>query len=94
MVIVHTMVIVHIYIWTMCYLNLLFHAATLRNGAFKLKPIKMSTDLIDQLNAVAVKLEEFATALQDLIAKKKSKTKHYLGIITEATFVMGYWIQY
>ena len=66
---------------------LLFHAATLRNGAFKLKPIKMSSDLINQLNAVAIKLEECATALQDLIGKKKSKTKHYVGIISEATIV-------
>jgi hypothetical protein len=59
---------------------------TLRNAAFKLKPIKMSSDLINQLSAVAVKLEECATALQDLIGKKKSKTKHYVGVITEATF--------
>jgi len=45
----------------------------------------MSSDLIDQLNAVAIKLEECAASLQDLIGKKKSKNKHYVGIITEAT---------
>lgn len=61
------------------------HLHALRNGAFKLKPIKMSADLIMQLNAVAVKLEGCATILQDLIAKKKNKTKHYISVIAEAS---------
>ena len=45
----------------------------------------MSADLISQLNAVAVKLEGCATVLQDLIAKKKNKTKHYISVIDEAS---------
>ena len=61
------------------------HLHSLRNGAFKLKPIKMSADLISQLHAIAVKLEGCATTLQDLIAKKKNKTKHYMTVIAEAS---------
>ena len=66
-------------------LHLPAHLHSLRNGAFKLKPIKMSADLISQLHAIAVKLEGCATTLQDLIAKKKNKTKHYMTVIAEAS---------
>ena len=58
--------------------------SVLRNAAFKLKPIKMSQDLIQQLMAVATKLEGCGGTLQGLIGKKKHKNKHYVPIISEA----------
>lgn len=55
-----------------------------RNLAFRLQPLKMSADLIQQLNAAACKLEESAKVIQDLIAKKKNKNKYYSKVIEEA----------
>ncbi|CAK9079159.1 unnamed protein product, partial [Durusdinium trenchii] len=54
-----------------------------RTQAFRLQPIKMSNDLISQLQAAAVKLETLAHKLQDLIKKGKNKTKHYREIMLE-----------
>lgn len=48
----------------------------------------MSGDLIDQLGAVAVKLETSAAQLQGLIAKKKNKNKHYKDINLEASLAI------
>lgn len=44
----------------------------------------MSAQLIKQLNAVEVKLQEAASKLQDLVNKNKNKAKHYASIIDEA----------
>ena len=57
-----------------------------RTQAFRLQPIKMSSDLINQLSAVAVKMEALAGRLQELVKKGKNKTRHYRDIITEAFF--------
>lgn len=56
----------------------------LRTQTFKLKPLKMSSDLISQLRAVALKLEGCTDTLQSLIGQKKSKNKHYADINREA----------
>ena len=56
----------------------------LRNAAFKLKPIKMSADLIQQLEAIAVTLEGSASSLQKLIALKKNKSRHYIDVVSQA----------
>ena len=55
----------------------------LRTQAFRLQPIKLGTDLIAQLMAVATKLEGLAGRLQELV-KKNNKNKHYREIILEA----------
>lgn len=49
----------------------------LRDQAFKLRPLSLSTDLISQLKACAVKLQHHADLLQSKIAKKMNKRKHY-----------------
>ena len=59
----------------------------LRDHAFKLRPLSLSSDLIDQLKACAVKLGHQADALQSLISKGKNKNKHYASLIAE---VMGF----
>lgn len=56
----------------------------LRTQAFRLQPIKLGTDLIAQLMAVATKLEGLAGRLQELVKKKNNKNKHYREIILEA----------
>ena len=55
----------------------------LRTQAFRLQPIKLGTDLIAQLMAVATKLEGLAGRLQELV-KKNNTNKHYREIILEA----------
>ena len=57
--------------------------AWLRTLAFKLNPIGMSSDLIKQLQAVIVKLEDAGGQLQQLILLKKNKNKHYQTINEE-----------
>ncbi|CAK9078121.1 Uncharacterized protein SCF082_LOCUS37406 [Durusdinium trenchii] len=54
-----------------------------RTQAFRLQPIKLGTDLIAQLMAVATKLEGLAGRLQELVKKKNNKNKHYREIILE-----------
>lgn len=57
-------------------------SAALRDFAFKLKPLSLSTDLITQLKACAVKLDGEAENLQKKIQQKANKNKHYAEIIT------------
>ncbi|CAK9011868.1 Uncharacterized protein SCF082_LOCUS11278 [Durusdinium trenchii] len=45
--------------------------------AFKLRPLALSTDLITQLKACAVKLQHHADVLQSRISKKYNKSKYY-----------------
>ena len=59
----------------------------LRDHAFKLRPLALSSDLIDQLKACAMKLGHQADALQNLISKGKNKNKNYADLIAE---VMGF----
>ena len=47
--------------------------------AFKLKPLSLSSDLIGQLKAMALKLGEKAEVLQKLVTQGKNKNKHYKG---------------
>ena len=56
---------------------------SLRDMAFKLKPLSLSSDLIGQLRAMAVKLGEKADVLQKMITKGKNKNKHYKDEIGE-----------
>ena len=56
----------------------------LRTLAFKLGPLGMSADLIKQLQAVILKLENAGEQLQHLIQLKKNKNKHYQKINEEA----------
>lgn len=56
----------------------------LRDHAFKLKPLSLSTDLITQLRTCAHKLNEQATVLQALVQKGKNKDKHYKQVMEEA----------
>ena len=46
----------------------------------------MSSDLILQLKACAVKLQEAAEKLQARVKQQKNKNKHYAAIISEARF--------
>lgn len=56
----------------------------LRDFAFKLQPLKLSGDLINQLRACSCKLKEQAEVLQSLIQKGRNKNKHYASTISEA----------
>ena len=49
----------------------------------------MSSDLILQLKACAVKLQEAAEKLQVRVKQQKNKNKHYASIISEARFNLG-----
>ena len=49
----------------------------------------MSSDLILQLKACAVKLQEAAEKLQARVKQQKNKNKHYAAIISEARFNLG-----
>ncbi|CAL1174314.1 unnamed protein product [Cladocopium goreaui] len=60
-------------------------ANSCRDFAFKLRPISMSNDLIQQLKACAVKLQTCAEQLQQKIRNKKDKNKHYVAILAEVT---------
>lgn len=59
-------------------------AQHLRDYAFKLRPISMSADLIQQLKACSVKLGVCAETLQKKINNKCDKNKHYAAVIAEA----------
>lgn len=61
-----------------------YRSLVLRNAAFRLQPLKMSSDLITQLNAVSTKLNSVAGQLQELIKEKKNKNRHYQEILPEA----------
>lgn len=50
----------------------------------------MSSDLIQQLKACAVKLGVWAEVLQQKIRKGCSKNKHYVSVIAEATIFETY----
>ena len=52
-----------------------------RDQAFKLKPLNLSSDLIKQLRACAVKLDAEAEQLQGMIHKKLNRNKDYVTII-------------
>ncbi|CAE7348426.1 MDN1, partial [Symbiodinium pilosum] len=54
-----------------------------RDLAFKLKPIKMSDALIQQLLALEKKFSQKASELQKLVAANKNKNKYYKYIIDE-----------
>jgi Mg2+ and Co2+ transporter CorA len=51
--------------------------ALLRKYAFKLKPHKLSKDLVVQLLAIHKKLEEVAQEIQQKIKTKHMKNRHY-----------------
>ena len=52
----------------------------IRDHAFKLRPLALSTDLITQLKACAVKLQHWADVLQSRISKKYNKSKYYRDV--------------
>ena len=54
--------------------------------AFKLRPLSLSSDLIDQLKAVALKLGEQADVLQGLVSRGRNKNKLYAPTIEEAVW--------
>ncbi|CAK9083510.1 unnamed protein product, partial [Durusdinium trenchii] len=54
-----------------------------RDQAFKLRPLKVSGELIDQLRAMDSKLQDLAGSLQELIRKKKNKNKYYVELVKE-----------
>lgn len=56
----------------------------LRDHAFKLRPLSMSSDLIKQLQACAVKLGNCAEQLQQKIRAKCNRNRDYKEIIAEA----------
>lgn len=56
----------------------------LRDHAFKLRPLSMSSDLIKQLQACAVKLGKCAEQLQQKIRDKCNRNRDYKDIIAEA----------
>lgn len=58
--------------------------AYLRDQAFKLKPLALSTDLINQLKALAAELGDQAEKLQTLIQQGKNKNRHYRDAMAEA----------
>ena len=55
-----------------------------RDHAFKLRPLSMSSALIEQLQACAVKLGNLAEQLQQKIRSKCNKNHHYAAIISQA----------
>lgn len=58
--------------------------ALLRKYAFKLKPHKLSKDLVVQLLAIHKKLEETAQAIQQKIKMKCGKNRHYKELAEQA----------
>ena len=50
----------------------------------------MGDDLIDQLEAIAVKLETCGKNIQGLIQKKKNKNKHYMDLTIQVGSMLGY----
>ena len=67
-----------------CHSCKVLEAHHLRDYAFKLRPISMSADLIQQLKACSVKLGVCADTLQKKINHKCDKNKHYVAVIAEA----------
>lgn len=59
--------------------------AYLRDHAFKLRPIGMSGDLIQQLKACSLKLGTCAETLQQKIKEKCNKNRHYVNVIEEVS---------
>lgn len=57
-----------------------------RDQAFKLRPLKVSGELIDQLRAMDSKLQDLAGSLQELIRKKKNKNKYYVELVKEVSW--------
>ena len=55
----------------------------LRLQAFKLKPIQMSSTLLQQLNGIASNLKEQAEIIQKLVKAKKNKHKYYETPVSE-----------
>ena len=55
-----------------------------RDQAFHLKPLQMSSQLITQLRALETSLNEQAQKLQGLVNKGKEKAKHYKAVTEEA----------
>ena len=68
--------------WSMVFLSVL------RDQAFKLKPLSLSSDLIEQLKACATKLGKLAETLQGLIHKGKNKNKHYKTVMIEVAMFL------
>ena len=55
-----------------------------RDLAFRLKPLEMSDQLINQLKALQNQMEKQARRLQDLLNEDKQKLKHYTPVMQEA----------
>ncbi|CAK9027141.1 Uncharacterized protein SCF082_LOCUS17786, partial [Durusdinium trenchii] len=58
---------------------------TCRELAFKLRPLSLSNDLMNQLEACAASLSRQAELLQGKIKSKCNKNRHYNDIISEVT---------
>ena len=54
-----------------------------RDLAFRLKPLEMSDQLIQQLKALQSALEKEARSLQELVNQGKKKMKHYAPVMQE-----------
>ena len=52
--------------------------------AFRLKPLEMSDQLIQQLRALQSQFEKQARALQELVNQGKQKMKYYQPVMEEA----------
>lgn len=59
-------------------------AGFVRDCAFKLRPLSLSNDLIDQLKACAMKLDQQADELQTKITEKCNQNKDYVDVINKA----------
>ena len=57
--------------------------------AFRLKPLEMSEQLINQLRALQSQMEKQARILQDLVNQGKRKMKSYTPAMEEAWYHMG-----
>ena len=63
---------------------ILFPSYRPRDMAFRLKPLEMSDQLIQQLKAIQNQFEKQARVLQELVNQGKQKMKHYAAAMEEA----------
>lgn len=65
--------------------QLLSKANACRDNAFKIRPLGMSNELVDQLSAMDTTLQDLACRLQGKIRKGKNKNSHYVELIKEVS---------
>ena len=64
--------------------GLLKEANSCRDNAFKVRPLEMSEELQQQLEALDIKFQDCAERIQEKIAAKKNKDSDYAALIQEA----------